>query len=110
MTYERWQELIEKIKKQNPEADIGREDLSDGPGYREYVEISLPAGRIRLELWVRPKVIERKTLYSHRMNTAATVQYKYDESEHSISLHAYSWNSTQNDWQEVGFETMASVL
>lgn len=110
MTYERWQELIQKIKKQNPQAEIGREDLPDSPGYREYVEISLPAGKVRLELWVKPKVIERKTLYSHRMNTAATVQYKYDESEHTITMHAYRLDSAQNDWQEVGFETLASSL
>jgi hypothetical protein len=110
MTYERWQEISERLKKQMPEAVLGRETLPEGPGYREFVEVSLPAGRVRLELWVRPKVLEKKTLYSHRMHSAATVQYKYDETEHTLTLRAYRWDEARHDWQEVGLETLAGSL
>lgn len=110
MTYERWQEIIDRVKKQSPEAIVGRVDLPDGPGHREFVEIMAPVGRVRLELWVRPKVLEKKTLYSHRMNSAATVQYKYDESEHTFTLHSYRWEDGIQDWQEVNTEAFAKIL
>ena len=110
MTYERWQEITDRAQKQTSGVEVGREDLPDGPGYREFIELNSVAGKIRLELWVRPKVLEKKTLYSHRMNTAATVQYRYDETEHTLTLHAYRWDESASAWQEVGAETLASAL
>ncbi len=110
MTYERWQEIKTRFKNITPPALIGQEDLPEGPGYREFIEAELPSGKIRLELWIRPKVLERKTLYTHRMNTAATVKYQYDDTEQTLTLRVFRWQSEQNNWQEVGLETLASAL
>ena len=110
MTYERWQEIIERVTKQSPQAKVGREDLAEGPGHREFVEFTSPAGEMRLELWVRPKVLEKKTLYSHRMHSAATVQYRYDETQNTLSLHAYRWHTLSNSWQEVRAEALTASL
>ncbi|HAO81254.1 MAG: hypothetical protein UV57_C0011G0010 [Parcubacteria group bacterium GW2011_GWD2_43_10] len=110
MTHERWQEIIERVKKQSPQVESGQEPLPDGVGHREYIELQSALGRMRLELWVRPRVLEKKTLYSHRMHSAATVQYKYDDNEQTLTLHAYRWNEAQNDWQEVGVESLAAGL
>lgn len=110
MTYERWQEIIERVKKQSPEVSTGQEDLPDGPGHKEFIELVSPLGRMRLELWVRPKVLEKKTLYSHRMNSAATVQYKYDETEHTFTLHCFRFKAESGDWQEVNAESLAQIL
>ena len=110
MTYERWQEIITHAQKQYPEAQVGKEELPDGPGSREFIEMKTSGGKVRLELWIRPKVLEKKTLYSHRMHSAATVQYKYDESEHALTLHAYRWDDVTNDWQEMSAERLAASL
>ena len=110
MTYERWQELKERVTKQMPNAKTGTEGLPDGPGHREFIEAATPMGRMRLELWVRPKVLERKTLYSHRMNSAATVQYTYDESEHSLTFKAFRWDEGEADWLEVKPEAVSAVF
>lgn len=110
MTYERWQEIITKVKQKWPNAVVNKEPLPDAVGNCEYIEMQSPLGLMRLELHLKPKVLEKKTLYSHRMNSAATVQYKYDETEQTLTLHAYRWSDAQNDWQEVGAETLAGSL
>ena len=110
MTYERWQEIVKRAQQQYPEALVGKEALPEGPGTCEFIEMATPGGKVRLELWIRPKVIEKKTLYSHRMHSAATVKYSYDESEHTLTLHAYKWDEFHEDWQEMGAETLAASL
>lgn len=110
MTYERWQEIVNRARQQDPQAVISREDLPVGPGWREFIEMMTPAGKVRLELWLRPKILERKTLYSHRMHSAATVQYKYDESEQTLIFKAYRWNDSRGDWQEINADAVAAGL
>ncbi len=110
MTYEQWQDLQGRVSDKFQNVKKGKELLPEGPGEREYLECDTPAGRIRLELWMRPVVLERKTLYTHRMNTAATVQYRYDESEHSLTLHAYRWDGGEEDWHEVKAADMAGAF
>ncbi|MDP3986221.1 MAG: hypothetical protein U1C53_03255 [Candidatus Veblenbacteria bacterium] len=110
MTYERWQDIVDRVTKQSPGATTGKEDLPEGPGHCEFIEFASPLGKMRLELWVRPQVVEKKTLYSHRMHSAATVQYRYNESEHTLTLYAYRWDDTAGDWQEVNAASLAQNL
>ncbi len=107
MTYESWQDLIERLQEKFPGSRTGKEELPEGPGHREFLEAATLAGKVRLELWVRPVVLEKKTLYSHRMNTAATVQYRYDESQHTLTLKAYRWDEAAGDWAELDPKALA---
>lgn len=108
MTYERWQDLIAKLKDHSQDAKLGKEDLPEGPGHCEFAEFTTPMGRMRLELIVRPVVLEKKMLYSHRMNTAATVKYTYDESEHTFTFKAYRFDEAVGDWVEVRPEAITA--
>ena len=89
MTYERWQELREQLRGKFAITSQGQTELEPGPGHVEFLECNTPAGAIRLELGVRPKVLSKKTYYSKRMGAASTVDYKYDENEHTLTLKAY---------------------
>lgn len=110
MTYDQWNDLVEKVKSKFGEVKHGKEELPDEPGEREFVECVSPLGKLRLELWVRPRVLEKKTFYSHRMNSAATVQYQYDENEHTLMFRALHWNEAQGEWLEIDANKAAAAF
>ncbi len=101
MTYERWQDIINKIKSQFTVLTEGKEPLPEGPGEREFVEFQGPQGKIKLELVKRPVVLDKKTHYSKRIGSSTAIEYVYDEKEQSLTFHAYSWDEAIADWQEI---------
>ena len=107
MTYERWQTLCESLKDKFTVSAEGKEELDSGPGHCEFLECTTPMGQVRLELEVRPRVLEKKMFYSKRAGTTATVEYKYDENEHTLTLKAYRLDPGTGDWVEVKPEAFA---
>jgi hypothetical protein len=107
MTYERWQALRESLKGKFKVSAEGAEELEPGPGHVEFLECATPMGQIRLELEVRPRVLEKKTYYSKRAGSSTTVEYKYDENEHTLTLKAYRLDSGSGEWVEVKPEAFA---
>lgn len=110
MTYDQWKDLQTRIDDKFQDVKRGKSALPDGPGELEFVEFKSPMGLVRLELWIRPKVLERKTIYSHRMNTAATVQYTYDETEHTFTFKAYRQDERSGEWTEVRAEGLVAAF
>jgi len=109
MTYERWENLCEMVRSKLQVLNQGQEELTDSPGHREWLEFKGPAGELRLELVVRPRVTNVKTIYSKRMGSQSTVQYEYDPVEHTLTLHVYRRELSGN-WQEVSADTLAQGL
>ncbi len=107
MTYERWQTLRESLKGKFQVSAEGTEELNPGPGHVEFLECTTPMGQVRLELEVRPRVLEKKTYYSKRAGSQTTVEYKYDENEHTLTLKAYRLDQGSGDWLEVKPEAFA---
>jgi hypothetical protein len=110
MTYERWQNLISTIKDKFKVTKEGREELNPGPGHVEFIECGTPLGKVRLELIVKPKILEKKTYYSNRVGSQTTVEYRYDENEHTLTLKALRWNEESDTWQEVKAESLTTHL
>jgi len=108
MTYERWQNLMQMVKDKFTITSEGREELDPGPGYAEFVECITPAGKVRLELLVKPLVAEKKFIYSKRAGTSATVEYKYDPKEHTLTLKVFKWNEASGDWEEMRGDNFVS--
>lgn len=114
MNLERWEEIKKTVKKQDPQAEEGQEDLlvdtAEGQvkqGEAEFIIFSAPGGsafggeRMKLQLQKKPRVEEKKYFYSHRQGTSARVEYKYSESEMVYTLKAYKWDEVEDEWKEV---------
>lgn len=99
MTKERWDDLIATILDRFPVERRGQEPLEEGPGQRDFVEFTSPAGKVRLELITRPVVLGKHTFGGRKIGTATGVKYEYSESEFTHGLHAYRW--TGGEWQEI---------
>lgn len=116
MTFERWQQIRDMVKKQFGIAEQGREDLvvdtAEGPvkqGEAEFVIFMSPAlgGRIKLQFQKKPKVEEKKYHYSHRQGQAARVEYKFSDTEMVYALKAYKWNDDADEWTEMDAEKIS---
>lgn len=101
MTYERWQSLVGEIKDKFKAVSLSQEALSGGPGSKEVLEFVGPAGRIKLELTIRPRLLGKKTIYSKRIGSATTVDYEYDAKEKVFSLAAFRFVDASGQWQEI---------
>ncbi|MBI5733562.1 MAG: hypothetical protein HY973_01275 [Candidatus Kerfeldbacteria bacterium] len=109
MTYERWQDICESVKSKFKVQAEAQEPSADGHGHVEFLEFSGPLGEMRLELAVRPRVKDVKTIYSKRMGSQSTVQYEYDDSVHTLTLHVFR-RSTGGDWQEIKTDDLLRVF
>lgn len=106
MTPERWADLVSTILDKFPVNQRGQEPLEEGPGTRDFIEFSGPAGEIRLEFITRPVVIGKKTFGGRKIGTAAGVKYEYspDETSHRFT----AWRKVGNDWQEIDPSSFAA--
>lgn len=110
MTYERWQTLLESIRGKFTVTSQGTVELAPGPGHVEFVECVTPVGNVRLELEVRPKILEKKTYYSKRVGSHTAVEYRYDEHEHTLTLRALRQDESTGEWSEITAEALTSHL
>lgn len=110
MTYERWQALIGEIKDKFSNVKVSKIDLAEGSGNKEVVEFTSPAGQVKLELTVRPKVLGKKTFYSNRIGSTTTVEYEYDKEEKTLSLEAFRYDERGNNWQEIKADDLLRVF
>ncbi|MFH1866655.1 MAG: hypothetical protein ABIJ81_01060 [Patescibacteria group bacterium] len=107
MTYERWQDITNKVKSQFQLLTEGKEPLGNSPGEREFVEFQGPQGKMKLELVKRPVVLDKKTIYSKRIGSSTAVEYVYDDKEQTLTFHAYLWSEPAGDWQEIKADSFA---
>lgn len=106
MTKERWDDTVATILDRFPGSRRGQEPLEEGPGEREYIEFTSPAGKMRLELITRPVVLGKHTFGGRKVGAATGVSYDYSSDEFTHSMHAYQWKD--NDWQEIDAKAFAS--
>ena len=75
--------------------------LEEGPGEVMRVIFSMPTGKFKLERTVKPRVLDKKTSYSHRAGGDVKVDYVYSEDEFVDKLRAYRFNSADESWAEI---------
>ncbi len=102
MTEEKWQALLKRIKMEFENIEEGKDDFHDDDlpfGYVEWVVFQNKLGRFRLERTITPRVLEKKTIYSHR-GGSETVQKIYSDTEMVAELDAYRWDDDKQIWEQ----------
>ena len=96
MTPERWEEVKQLINKSFSVTDTYTEDLE--PGIAEVIEFKTPHGLLRASFETRPRVLDKKTLYSHRAGGETHVDYVYSDDENVTHLKLLRWNESTEEW------------
>lgn len=101
MNLEKWQSIVGKVKDKFVIDDEGKQHLEDEGGVDiEYMVFTSPIGKIRLELVIKPVILDKKTTYSRRIGSETKVDYIYSD-EKSYKLYTYKWDDNENDWLEI---------
>lgn len=87
------------IERQHKIIERYEEDLD--PGKAEVIEFEMPQGKFKVCYNRRPKVIDKKTHYSHRGGGDVKVDYVFDPEQESTFLTLLRWSDADNDWHEI---------
>ena len=101
MTTEKWLDLLNMIEDKFTIEEKATEPLQDGPGEVARVVFTMPTGKFKLERTLKPRVLDKKTTYSHRAGGDVKVDYVYSEDEFVGKLRAYRWNAGDDSWIEI---------
>jgi len=104
MTKERWQETKIQIKNNFNIIDQYEEELS--PGQAEVLEFDGSQGRIMLKFISKPKLLDKKTMYSNRAGSGVKVENVYSEDETVSYLEAWLWSDSDQDWHKLEGESL----
>ncbi len=98
MTLERWKDIRQKIKEMFPILEEYTDYLE--PGTAESLEFEGPGdmGILRVTFCVQPKVLDKKTLYSHRAGGDVRVDYTYSDSDEVSYMIVDKWNEATEEW------------
>ena len=104
MTPDRWQEVKQKIESSFTILDSYEEELN--PGVAEVIEFNGPIGKLKASFNRQPKVLDKKTLYSHRAGGDVKVDYTYSDSDEVSYLTLYKWNEQRDEWEKMNNDAM----
>ena len=111
MMPEKWEETRGHILDSFQDVEVSEYELSEPEvGKKEVVLFTGPAGRMKLEYYTKPMVLDRKTHGSRRIGSHTAVEYVYSNSEFSHQLKAYKWDDAADDWQEISMERGSFAL
>ena len=108
MTEEKWEQIVEMVKKNYPNATLRVEDLvmdtSEGEvvnGTEDVLAFTNSIGEnFEIVRENKPAVLEKKELYSTRAGQAAQTQYKFSDTEMSHKLRVYK-ETEDGEWKEI---------
>ncbi len=104
MTKDRWQEIKTQIKQTFGFDDEYSQELD--PGQAEVVEFTGPEGRMMVKFVTRPKLLDKKTMYSNRPGSDIKVDYVFSEDEFVSHLEVYIWSDDQADWRKLDSQSL----
>ena len=104
MTYEKWKKIIDMVNENFKIFDKGEEELELGK--IEWIEFDSPLGKLRLELLEKPKIIDKKTLYTTRIGSDVKVEYVYSKDEKIYEFSAFRWDDESEEWLEIDAEDL----
>lgn len=99
MTPERWLDTKAMILDRFGVTAQGQERLEDGPGTVEWLEFTTPAGAMRFEYELRPRITGKHAVGGHKVGVGARVAYEYSPDEHVGHLTVLK--NAHGLWQEV---------
>ena len=102
MSPEKWRDLVGQIKDNFKVEENETLHLDEAGGTEvEYIIFKGPLGRMKLELIIKPVVLDKKTKYSNRIGAETVVEYVYSQTEKNYRLKAYKWDEATDDWLEM---------
>ena len=104
MTPERWEQVKQLLRGQYQITAEYQEQLD--PGMAECLEFTSPAGLLKICFVTQPKVLDKKTHYTHRAGGATQVAYVFDPQETTSHLEVFRWNEASGNWEEMSAEAL----
>ncbi len=113
MQDEKWEQLVEMVKKNFSGAVLSAEDIivetEDGTqnrGNKNILEFYHPDGlKYKVVRENRPVVLEKKEHFTHRMGATARVEYKHSDTEFSHKLKVYK-EINFDEWDEITLDRL----
>lgn len=99
MTDQRWEQVVQLIQQHMTVEEHERGELENEPGTVEWYVFSGPAGRMRLERYVRPRVTGSHMITSRRAGAGGREEKEYSKSE-TVSFIKL-WKMENNEWTEI---------
>ncbi len=107
MTKEKWEEIKGQIKDNFTVSSEGKEQGEVEGEIIEFIEWEGKDGKEwRAEWHNRPKIKEKKTIYSHRVGAAGVEQFTYDDEERVQFVKFFSRADRSEEWQEVEADSL----
>jgi len=101
MNQEKWQELLIRIENSFTVSDHGKETGQIEGESIEYIEWEMPDKQMRAESHTRPKLIDKKTLYSRRIGSQIKEQRVYSDEEQVFFVNFFERFNDDDEWQEM---------
>ncbi|MEI6378983.1 MAG: hypothetical protein WCO55_04965 [Candidatus Falkowbacteria bacterium] len=99
MNLDRWRDLVSNVQ-DTFEVEEKGEYFEEEQGGREveFIDFVSPLGLVRLEFSRRPRVIDKKTVYSNRIGSDVAMEYTYDMENKIEEFAAYKWDDNLEEW------------
>lgn len=100
MHAERWKDLLDNIRENFEVEEFDNYFLPEEHGGTEveYIVFDSHLGLIKLEFITKPKIIDRKTVYSNRIGSEVDIDYVYSDTEKTHELLVYRWGNSEEEW------------
>lgn len=113
MQDERWEQLVEMIRKNFKNVNLHSEDLimetADGPIKQGTQDILVfdhsSREKYKLVRENKPVVLEKKQYFSHRMGDTARTEFKHSDTEFSHKLRVYK-ETGFDEWDEITLDRL----
>lgn len=113
---EHWEELKENLKGKFEISEDTTEDLmmdtGEGEiksGEKNILIVKTPMGEIKLVREIKPKVIDKKFIFSHRQGQSAQTEYKFSDTEKTYKLRLYKQDDF-GEWQELNEQSISGLV
>ena len=104
MTKDRWQEIKNQIKESFEVFDEYSEELD--PGQAEVIEFLSPQGKMMAKFITKPKLLDKKTIYSNRAGSGVKVDYIYSQDDFVSYLEAFIYSDEEDKWRKLEIDNL----
>ena len=113
----KWEKIIYQIERRakiisskTEEFDI--DVLSNGQvikGVKEIIEFKGPKGKMRIEKIIKPKIIDKKVISTHRVGGRVAEDFVYSEDEKVETYKIYRWDKNASKWVEISYDKIEDI-
>lgn len=107
MRQAKWEGLLDQIERQFGFVEHTTERFEDRRLTVETAVFDGAAGRMKLERSVRPVILDKRSHFSKRVGSDATVEYVYSDTETVDTVKLYRWDRLAREWREVNVSELA---